>query len=77
MNINNEHPLKNYLKNNKISVTKFAEEIKRNRTYLYKIFNKENRPSPMLAKKISNITGIPIIDLLYPEEENGTGRTQK
>lgn len=69
MNIKNSHPLKDYLKNNKISITKFAEEIKKNRTYLYKIFNKKNIPSTTLAKKISELTGIPVIELLYPEEK--------
>ena len=65
-----KHPLWNYLKNNKIPVSKFAKTINKNRSYLYLIFHKKNTPSTKLAKKISELTGIPITQLLYPEDDD-------
>ena len=69
------HPLNKFLANNSIKI--LARNINKSERIIYYYLNYEKYPSRSTAQKISELTGIPIIDLLYPEEENGTGRTQK
>ena len=62
------HPLKIWATKRKIHLKKLAEDL--NTTYLtiYRINEYRQKPSPKLAKKIHEITGIPILHLLYPED---------
>lgn len=64
------HPLKDYLTNKKITITSFSKRLNINRSYLYLILKKKNIPSPALAKKISELTGISVTKLLYPEDDD-------
>ena len=63
------HPLKIYLFKNQIKQIDFAEKISLSPAYFSKILKYKNFPSRKTALKISNITGIPVIELLYPEEK--------
>ena len=69
------HILKKYLKENGIKVTYFAKLIKITQPMLYNYFTYKCIPKLETAQKISELTGIPVIDLLYPEERNGNGNS--
>ena len=75
----NIHPLKKYLLENKIKQKEFAELSGIPLITIHRIVNHKNKSfsRKKTIEKIHNLTGIPIIDLLYPEEENGTGRIKK
>lgn len=46
-----------------------AHELGVEPSTITRILKRERRPSPELAKKISDATGVPVIALLYPEGE--------
>lgn len=64
------HPLKNYLKKNKIKIPELAKNINKAPATLYGYLNYRYNPSLKTALKISSITGIPIEKLFYKLEEN-------
>ena len=64
------HPLKNYLKKNNIKVHDFAEKINRTPRMVFAYINENQIPSPETAKKISELTGISVTKLLYPEDDD-------
>lgn len=45
-----------------------AQELGVKPSTITRILRGERRPSPDLAKKISDATGVPVTDLLYPRE---------
>ncbi len=63
------HPLKIYCLKNRIKQKEFAKLSGISEITIHRIVNYKTKASKTSVKKISNITGIPIIDLLYPEEE--------
>ncbi len=63
------HPLNSFLINN--SIKELAQNINKSERIIYYYLNYEKYPSRNTAQKISKLTGIPAIDLLYPEERNG------
>jgi transcriptional regulator with XRE-family HTH domain len=66
-----EHPLNTYKKENKLTIAQLAFKLNLSpRTLDYYLAFKKY-PSRNTAQKISKLTGIPVIDLLYPEERNG------
>ncbi len=70
------HPLKIYCLKNKISQKYLASKLNRSENWISFIVSYKKTPSPKLAKKISELTGIPILDLLYPNENlNETQKT--
>jgi ribosome-binding protein aMBF1 (putative translation factor) len=62
------HPLKIYCLKNKISQKCLSKKLNRSENWISFIVSYKKTPSPKLAKKISELTGIPILDLLYPNE---------
>lgn len=64
------HPLKIYLKQKKIKKKKFAKLMKISDRMLSYYISFEKYPSRSTAKKISELTGIPVIKLLYPEDDD-------
>ncbi|MHB1546710.1 MAG: helix-turn-helix transcriptional regulator [bacterium] len=64
------HPLKKYLKEKRMTQTEFASKIGVSITTIHYIINHTIIPKPETAKKIANITGIPILELLYPKEKS-------
>ena len=62
------HPLKIYCLKNKISQKRLSKKLNRSENWISFIVSYKKTPSPKLAKKISELTGIPILDLLYPED---------
>ena len=62
------HPLKIYCLKNKISQKNLAKELNKSENWISFIISCKKKPSPKLAKKISQLTGIPILQLLYPED---------
>ncbi|MCL4497330.1 MAG: helix-turn-helix transcriptional regulator [Deltaproteobacteria bacterium] len=61
------HPLKNYLIG-KNSIKELAKKINKSERIIYYYLNFEKFPSRSTAKKISELTGIPVIKLLYLED---------
>jgi plasmid maintenance system antidote protein VapI len=45
-----------------------AQELGVEPSTITRIIRGERRPSPDLAKRISEVTGLSIVDLLYPDE---------
>jgi DNA-binding XRE family transcriptional regulator len=64
------HPLKKYLKENKIAIGSFCKTIGVSRQSLCNIFNYKFYPRRELAKKIEISTqyNVTAMELLYPEE---------
>jgi len=52
-----------------ISSREIARQLKISESYLSEILSKQRTPSKQLAVKISKITGIPILNLLFPHQE--------
>ncbi len=67
MNFN--HPLKKIITDKK-SIELLANKIGISSRMLYYYINLEKYPSRKTAKKISTVTGIPVTDLLYPENDD-------
>jgi transcriptional regulator with XRE-family HTH domain len=63
-----KHPIKIYCFKNNITQKEVAKKIGITDIYLVRLLSFKQTPSPKLAKKISELTGIPILDLLYPED---------
>lgn len=61
-------PLTDWMRNNNISVVRFAEKINVTPVHVNQILNLKRGMSKELLKKIHNITGISIQALLYPED---------
>ena len=61
------HPLNKFVANNSIKI--LAQKINKSERAVYYYLNYKKYPSRSTAKKISELTGIPIIKLLYPENE--------
>ena len=64
------HPLKIYSLENKITLKEIAKMLNKTTVTIYRISEYKTKPSPKLAKEIHNLTKIPILDLLYPNENN-------
>lgn len=67
-----ENKLYTWIKENNVCIVAFAEELQVSRSYIYYMTREYSgrqpkSPSPKLAKRISEITGISIDDLLFPE----------
>ncbi|MHB1702863.1 MAG: helix-turn-helix transcriptional regulator [bacterium] len=62
------HPIKKYCLENKITQKKLAKKLNISENWVSFIISYKETPSPKLAKRISDLTGIPILTLLYPEE---------
>ena len=63
-----KHPIKIYCFKNNITQREIAKKIGITDIYLVRLLSFKQTPSPKLAKRISDLTGIPILDLLYPNE---------
>ena len=63
------HPLKIYIKENRINIGNFCKLLGISRQSLHNIINYKFYPRRTLAKKIEIITNnkVTVIDLLYPE----------
>ena len=68
MKKNHVHPIKIYCFTNNITQKEIANRLGITDIYLGKILKYKSYPSRTLSKKISQITGIPILQLLYPED---------
>jgi transcriptional regulator with XRE-family HTH domain len=62
------HPIKIYCLENRISQKALAKKIGISEDWIHLIATNQKEPSTKLAKKISQLTGIPILQLLYPED---------
>lgn len=62
--------LSNYLSDTGKKAAQFASELGVEPSTITRIVRGERRPSPDLAKRISDATGIPVTDLLYPRNGN-------
>lgn len=62
------HPLKIWATKRKIHLKKLAQKLNTTYVTIYRINEYKTKPSPKLAKKIHEITDIPILHLLYPED---------
>jgi len=62
------HPIKIYCLENSISQKALAKKIGISEDWIHFIATNQKVPSPKLAKKISQVTNIPILHLLYPED---------
>jgi len=51
------------------TLKELAKEAGISVSYLSGILNKKRSPHPKIAPKISAVTGIPILNLLYPQDE--------
>ena len=58
--------LANHLSDTGKKPTQLAKELDVEPSTITRILRGERRASPELAKRISDATGIPVIDLLYP-----------
>lgn len=65
---NTVHPIKTYCFKNNITQKEIANKVGITDIYLGKILKYKSYPSRTLAKKISQLTDIPILQLLYPED---------
>ncbi len=61
------HPLRSWLIKNRITIRDFAEKCGVSRRMIELIMGYKAYPSRRLAKIISDLTGITITVLLYPE----------
>jgi transcriptional regulator with XRE-family HTH domain len=61
--------LLHYMKEHKIEIRDLAEKAKVTEAYISAIRHGHRRPSPDVAKRISDAIGINVLDLLFPEEE--------
>lgn len=61
------HPLKLYCIENKINQKKLSKLTSVSAITIHRIINYKTQPHSTTAKKISELTGIPVMDLLYPE----------
>jgi transcriptional regulator with XRE-family HTH domain len=68
MKKNHVHPIKAYCFTNNITQKEIANKLGITDIYLGKILKYKSYPSRTLSKKISQLTGIPILQLLYPED---------
>lgn len=57
-----------YSLENKITLKEIAKILNKTSVTIYRITEYKTTPSPKLAKKISDLTGISILELLYPNE---------
>ena len=62
------HPIKIYCLENKISQKQFAKQLKKSENWISFIIRNKRKPSPKLAKEINRVTGIPILELLFPDQ---------
>jgi transcriptional regulator with XRE-family HTH domain len=69
------HPIKIFCLENNISQRKIANKLGITDIYLVRLLSLKATPSPKLAKKIHDLTNIPILDLLYPNENNDNQKT--
>ncbi len=60
--------LLNYMKEHKVEIRDLAEKAKVTEAYISAIRHGHRRPSPDVAKRISDACGIPVLDLLFPEQ---------
>jgi transcriptional regulator with XRE-family HTH domain len=58
--------LANHLSETGKKPAQLAQELGVEPSTITRILKGERRPSPDLAKRISDATGVPIVDLLYP-----------
>lgn len=64
--------LKEYMEHLKLKERELAEKLGISISYLNMLKNGQRRPSPELALKIENITGIPLRKLLQIEEQKAS-----
>ncbi|MHB1679968.1 MAG: helix-turn-helix domain-containing protein [bacterium] len=69
------HPIKKYCFENKVSQKKIANQLNKSENWISFIVSYKKTPSPKLAKKIEDLTGIPRLTLLYPNENNNNQKT--
>lgn len=62
--------LKEYKENQGLTIKELAEEIGVSPVYVTFLLSHKRKPSSQLAKIISKKTGIPILNLLYPQGES-------
>ncbi len=62
------HPLNKFLANNSIKI--LAQKINKSERMVYYYLNYKKYPSRSTAQKISELTGIPVIKLLFPEDDD-------
>lgn len=62
--------LLHYMKEHKVEIKELAEKAKVTEAYISAIRHGHRRPSPDVAKRISEACGINVLDLLYPETED-------
>jgi len=65
----NPRSLREYKESRGLTIRQLAEEIGVSAIYMAFLLTNKRRPSPSLAKVISEKTGIPILNLLYPQDE--------
>jgi len=63
------HPLKTYCIKNGITQTVIAKKLGITAIYLTNLLSYKRTPSKKLAKRISELTDIPILELLYPDNQ--------
>lgn len=63
--------IKNYIDDNKISITTFAKRVGLPVPTIWRYVNDKFTPSPKHAKRIYEKTGIPLWDILFPPENEG------
>ena len=61
--------LREYKENQGLTIKELAEELGVSPVYVTFLLSCKRRPSSRLAKSISEKTGIPILNLLYPQGE--------
>lgn len=61
--------LKEFFEKTGIKQGFMARKLGIDQSYMSQIVNGKRRPSPDLAKKISDHTGVPLEALLFPDEE--------
>lgn len=62
-----KNPLKQYLEKNGLNQGELAQKIGISQALLSRYLSGERSFSPSRALSISKITGIPVLNLLYPE----------
>jgi len=67
--------LKRYMTEHKIRTKDLAEKVDVAEAYISLIRHGRRRPSPDVAKRISDAIGINVLDLLYPETETSQAQS--
>jgi len=61
--------LKSYLVGNQIKIADFARLLDISRQHLSGFFSGKSRPAPILAKRISRLTGLKFEEILFGKNE--------